>query len=47
MSSPRITAILVFAILISPGCLSLADIDPEIIEGCTDELAINYDENAN
>ena len=47
MNTVRYLAVLIFAMLLTPGCLSLEDIEPEVIKGCTDEVALNFDENAN
>ena len=43
----RYISVLIFTMMLAPGCLSLEDIEPEVIEGCTDEVALNFDENAN
>ena len=47
MNTVRYVSVLIFAMLMIPGCLSLEDIEPEVIKGCTDEVALNFDENAN
>jgi hypothetical protein len=43
----RYISVLIFTMMLAPGCLSLEDIEPEVIRGCTDEVALNFDENAN
>ena len=47
MTKTKIAAVLLFSILLMPGCLSIEGTGTEIIEGCTDEDALNFDENAN
>ena len=46
MRSTKLIATLMFAMLLFPGCLS-EGFGEEVIEGCTDSDAINFDENAN
>ena len=46
MKETKFIALLIFSILLLPGCLSLTGLENEIIEGCTDEEASNYNENA-
>ena len=46
MKETKFIALLIFSILLLPGCLSLTGLESEIIEGCTDEEASNYNENA-